>query len=104
MSDYVVSPAAEQDILEIWLYLATQASIEFADQVESELFADFELLRRNPRIGHKREDLTNLPVLFYRAFPYPYMIIYQPKTPLGIVGVLHAKRNLNNLLQQRNQP
>lgn len=70
----------------------------------SELFDDFALLERSPGLGHKRQDLTNFPVLFYRAFPYQYMIIYRPGSPLEIVGVLHAKRNLKRLLKQRKQP
>jgi antitoxin ParD1/3/4/toxin ParE1/3/4 len=104
MSAYVVSPQAEEDVFEIWRYLADVAGVRFADQVESELFDDFALLARSPGLGHKRQDLTRFPVLFYRAFPYQYMIVYRDKTPLEIVGVLHAKRNLTKLLKQREQP
>jgi antitoxin ParD1/3/4/toxin ParE1/3/4 len=103
MSAYLVSPQAEEDVFEIWRYLAGEASIEFANQVESELFEDFALLARSPGLGHQRQDLTNFPVLFYRAFPYQYMIIYRPATPLESVGVLHAKRNLKKLLKERKQ-
>jgi plasmid stabilization system protein ParE len=104
MSGYILSPEAEEDIFEIWSYLAKEASVALADQVESELFDDFSLLARSPGIGHRRQDLTSYPVFFYRAFPYQYMIIYRKSAPLEIVGVLHAKRNVKKILEGRKQP
>jgi len=101
MNNFVLSPEAEEDIFEIWSYLATEVNVEMADKVEAHLFDAFALLSRNPGIGHKRQDLTSIPVLFYRAFPYQYMIIYRPKTPLEIVALLHAKRNVKKLLKKR---
>ncbi len=35
----------------------------------SPVFDDFELLARNPGMGHKRQDLTKFPVLFAERFP-----------------------------------
>lgn len=41
-------------------------------------------------------------MLFYRAFPYQYMIIYRlENSQIGIVAVLHAKRNIKKILRQR---
>ena len=104
MSGYVLSPEAEQDIFEIWSYLADEASIDLASQVESELFEAFELLARTPGLGHKRVDLTNIPVFFYRAFPYQHMIVYRKAAPLEVVGVIHAKRKLTRVLNGRRRP
>ena len=101
MNSFVLSPEAEEDIFEIWTYLANEANVEFADQIESNLFDAFALLSRNPGLGHKRQDLTSIPVLFYRAFPFQYMIIYRLKTPLEIVALLHAKRNMKRILRNR---
>jgi toxin ParE1/3/4 len=101
MNSSILSPEAEEDIFEIWSYLAKEASTELADQIESKLFDDFALLSGNPGLGHKRQDLTNIPVLFYRAFPHQYLIIYRPKTPLEIVSLLHAKRNVKETLKKR---
>ena len=69
--------------------------------MESKLFENFATLARNPGLGHKREDLTRLPVRFYRAFPYQYMIVYRPTSPLEIVSVLHGRRNLKEVLERR---
>jgi len=101
MNSYILSPEAEEDIFEIWSYLANEVNVDFASQIESKLFDDFELLSRSPGLGHKRQDLTSIPVLFYRAFPHQYMIIYRLETPLEIVGLLHAKRNVKEILKTR---
>ncbi len=101
MNSFILSPEAEEDIFEVWSYLANKVNVEFADQIESNLFETFAHLSRNPGLGHKRKDLTSIPVLFYRAFPYQYMIIYRLKTPLEIVALLHAKRNVKTILKNR---
>jgi plasmid stabilization system protein ParE len=101
MKKFILSPEAEEDIFEIWCYLANEVNIEFADQIESDLFDAFALLSRNPGLGHKRQDLTSIPVMFYRAFPYQYMIIYRLKSPVEIVVLLHAKRNVTKILKNR---
>jgi plasmid stabilization system protein ParE len=98
MSGYIVSPKADEDILEVWGYLYERAGIEVANHVEAEIYSAFETLARNPRIGHKRSDLTSHPVLFFAV--YSYMIVYRLGTPLGIARVLHGKRDLNRILRE----
>ena len=56
MKSFVLSPEAEDDIFEIWSYLAKEVNVEFADQIESNLFDAFELLSRSPGLGHKRQE------------------------------------------------
>lgn len=96
MSGYIVSPKADEDIFEVWRYLYEQAGVEVANRVEAELYGTFEMLARNPGIGHKRSDLTSHPVLFVAV--YSYMIVYRPHTPLEIARVLHGKRDLKRIL------
>ena len=100
MSSYVVSPRADEDNYELWRYLNKRAGVEIANQVEAELYAAFDALAQNPRIGHKRSDLTSYPVLFFTV--YSYMIVYRPHIPLEIDRVLHGKRDLRRIL--RTQP
>jgi plasmid stabilization system protein ParE len=99
MSSYVVSPEADEDIFEVWRYLYERAGVEIANRVESELYSAFDALAQNPRIGHKRSDLTSHPVLFFTV--YSYMIVYRPRTPLEIARVLHGKRDLRRILGTR---
>ena len=101
MGIYILSLELEGEIFEIGRYLAEEVSANFADRVELELFEHFKLLTDERSLGYKRQDLTLVPVLFFRAFPYKYMIIYGPKTPLEIVGILHAKRSVKRILKLR---
>jgi antitoxin ParD1/3/4/toxin ParE1/3/4 len=98
MSDYIVSPKADEDVFELWRYLYEHAGFEIANRVEAEIYGAFEVLAQNPRLGHKRSDLTSHPVLFFTV--YSYMIVYRPETPLEIARVLHGKRDLPRLLEK----
>jgi plasmid stabilization system protein ParE len=101
MKGYILSAEAEEDLFQIWRYLAEQAGTEIADLIESRLYKAIEMLVRTPGLGHKRSDLTPHPVLFFRVQPYSYLIVYQFKTLLEIVAVLHGRRNITELLQDR---
>jgi plasmid stabilization system protein ParE len=49
---FVLSPEAEEDVWNIWQYLAQEAELAVADRVEATLFAKMELLASMPGIGH----------------------------------------------------
>jgi hypothetical protein len=66
MSGYVFGRGAERDLDGLWEYVA-QDSVEEANRLLAKIFEAFEALARNPGMGHKREDLTNFPVLFWPA-------------------------------------
>jgi len=74
MRRYVLSSAAELDLNDIWEYIA-QDSTHSADRWIARLFEAFEALSKTPRMGHKREDVTPLPVLFWPVGSY--LIIYR---------------------------
>jgi len=101
MSGYVLSAEAEEDAFQIWRYLAEKAGVETANRIESKLYEAFELLMKTPGLGHKRLDLTQHPVLFFRVQPYSYLIVYRIQSSLQIVAILHGKRNIAELLQDR---
>ena len=96
MSGYVLSPLAIEDIFQIWSYFSTNATIELADRIESELFEAFDSLVKNPGIGHMRSDLTNASVRFFRV--YQFMIVYRVRDQVEVVRVLHGKRDLKRIL------
>jgi plasmid stabilization system protein ParE len=64
VSGYVLSADAELDLDGIWEYIAAD-SMSAADRWMDKLFHAFEELGRTPGMGHKREDLTTHPVLFW---------------------------------------
>lgn len=101
MRSYLLSPEAEDDIFQIWCYLAQEASLQTADRIESKLYQSFGLITTNPGLGHQRPDLTQHPLLFFRVRPYSYLIVYREKNPLEIVAVLHGKRDITELLHDR---
>jgi antitoxin ParD1/3/4 len=96
---YLVSPEANSDIFEIWRWIAKD-SVELADRVDAELYDMFEALARMPGQGHRREDLTSRPVLFFPL--YSYLIVYQPDVdPIRIMAVLRGTRNVKRILKKR---
>ena len=74
MSDYILGPDADLDLDDIWEYIAAD-SVDAADRWIKKLFDAFDAIARNPGIGHKREDLTAYPVLFWPVGSY--LIIYR---------------------------
>ena len=78
MSGYVLSRDAERDLEDLWDYIAEE-NVEAADRLTARLFDAFEELGRFPGLGHKREDLTNFPVLFWPVGNY--LIIYGQSNP-----------------------
>ena len=62
---YVLSPEAVADLLEIWRYIKEQASLEAADQIEAAIRNGIAFLARSPGVGHRRTDLTDKDLRFF---------------------------------------
>ncbi len=92
---------AIEDLDNIWYFIA-QESPQAADRVEAEVIATCRRIAEYPRIGHKRQDITPLPVRFWTLLKYPnYVIVYRPDTlPLQVIAVLHGKRDLEEVLER----
>ena len=54
-------------------------------------------------MGHKRRDITPLPVLFWTIPKYPnYIIVYRPQSkPLQVIAILHGNQDLKEILKNR---
>jgi len=101
MSQHVLSTGAELDLDEIWEYIA-QDNIDAADRWIGKLFDAFEALARNPGMGHKREDLTAYPILFWPVGAY--LILYRVQSErIEIVAVTQGARDIPSFLRQRTQ-
>jgi toxin ParE1/3/4 len=97
---FLLSPVALEDLASIWHYIGTQSNVEVANRVESVIRDRILFLARNPNAGHKRKDLTDLPVRFFPV--YSYLIIYRPGTkPLQVVAILHGRREVEKILAER---
>jgi len=101
VNKYVLSDDAEQDLNEIWEHIADD-SIDAADRWIDKLFDVFESLAQAPGMGHKREDLTALPVLFWPVGAY--LILYRVQAEwIEIVAVTQGARDIPSFLSQRPQ-
>ena len=69
MKDFVLTPRAELDLVEIWEYVA-QDDMDAADRVLDELEEAMYKLAQMPGMGHVREDLVDRRVISgYRDLP-----------------------------------
>jgi plasmid stabilization system protein ParE len=92
MSSYAFHPEAFADLDEIWKYIA-EDNIDAADRVLADIHSTLTTLAASPRIGHRRSDLTERPLLFH-VVRDEYLIAYAPdENPLWVVAVIHGRRN-----------
>lgn len=107
MSDFLVAPAARDDLDEIWSHYAVELqNLDAADRIRDEIFDSFEKLAQMPGMGHLRRDLASEPLRFWPV--RSYLIIYRrEKRPIEIVRVLHGARDAQTILgrtARRNHP
>ena len=99
MSKYFLSVDAELDLDEIWEYIAKD-SLDAADRWIAKLFDEFVSLARTPGMGHAREDLTTLPILFWPV--EAYLILYRVQSQrIEIIAVTQGARDIPTSLGQR---
>ena len=99
MSAYVLSVDADFDLDDIWEYIAAD-NMNAADRWIGKLFDTFEALGCTPDMGHRREDLTSLPVLFWPIGAY--LVIYRAEShPIEIVAVTQGSRDIPAFLRRR---
>ena len=91
-----VSPEAERDLDEIWIYVARQSgSIELADRVVDSITDRFYLLSQHPHLGRRR-DIDLLPGL--RSFlAGNYVIVYRIEN--GDTVILHVVRGSRDVIE-----
>ena len=86
------SPEAENDLDEIWLYIA-QDNPFYADKLLDEIEETSQKLARFPNMGRNRDELH----FGLQSFPVGmYLIFYMPISDgISIVRVLHGMRDLD---------
>lgn len=96
MRTLTFSRAAEQDMLDLWAYIA-QENPAAADLVVAEMEAAMQRLCEQPAAGHLRSDLTAAPVRFWTV--RSYLVVYQfDERALYVVRVLSGYRDIAALL------
>ena len=97
MSGYQLSPKAQADLDDFWLYVARESgSIEIATRLIEAVTERFWLLAQHPQAGRKRDDLR----AGLRSFPVgEYVIIYRiGLEDVLILHVLHGSRDIAALV------
>ena len=99
---YIVNDA-EDDLYEIYNYVATYDSIEKAETLLSNLEETCQSLIVFPNRGHLPPELERINIFDYKEIHYkPYRIIYQIiESDVYIHCILDGRRNLQELLEKR---
>jgi antitoxin ParD1/3/4 len=99
VTGYILSVDADLDLDDVWEYIAAD-NIDAAGHWIAKLFDAFEALGQTPGMGHRREDLTSHPVLFWPVGAY--LIIYRAeRRPIEIVAVTQGSRDIPAFLSRR---
>src|SRR5258708_521258 len=101
-ASFKLTALATEDLDGIWWFIAADNE-DAANRVETGIVSMCRRLARSPCLGHRRPEITPLPVRFWTVPRYPnYVIVYRPETkPLQVVGILHGKQRLNDILKDR---
>lgn len=94
MNSYKLSHKAEQDLEDIWVYVAQQNQLA-ADKQIAQILNRFPMLAQFSDMGKTRDDLLQ----GLRSFPIRPYIVYYSKINDGIeiVRVLHQSRDIESL-------
>ena len=91
MRGYALHPEAFNDLDDIREYIAAQ-NPDAAARVITEIFDGIRALVAFPHQGHRRPNLSALPLRF--KLVREYVIAYVPeKDPLRVVAVFHGRRS-----------
>lgn len=98
MKRYLITPAANADINEIWQYIA-QDNPRAADRVELQLHKTMQTLSQFPGMGHTRDDIDDPALRFHRVHSYLIVYRYQSK-PIEVIRVISAHRDVPRVLRE----
>ena len=100
---YRFIPSANADLEVIWERIA-QENIEAADRTMHAIFEQVRILAQFPHAGHPRHDLALDPSILFSSVEN-YLILYRAKPKMiEVVAVLHAARDIPQILRHRKTP
>ena len=93
MKPYKLAHAANDDLFEIWVFIAAD-NLSAADSLEADILEACQRLADRPDLGHVRRDLTDKPLRFF-SVRGNYLIVYDPASePLEVIRLLHGARDV----------
>lgn len=99
----IVDSDAEEDLFEIYAYVAFNDSVERADKLFSELRKTCYKLQSFPLRGNIPPELSEIGVIEFREIRHkPYRVIYSIEGKVVYVHcILDGRRDMQTLLQER---
>jgi antitoxin ParD1/3/4/toxin ParE1/3/4 len=98
--DFVFTPEAEADALEIWEHIADDDSEAAADRVVARIYDECQKLSDMPGMGHYREELLDKRHKFWAV--WSYIIVYRCEAkPIQVIAVVHGARDLGAFFGNR---
>lgn len=92
---YIITKKAKKDLDDIWFNIAKD-KVSAANKFEDQLLESFDLIVDNPKIGKRRDDLIDLPNIYFWVV-HNYYVIYNPNTdPLQILRIMSSYRDIKN--------
>jgi toxin ParE1/3/4 len=103
VSDLRLTRLAENDVLEIWNYIAAHDAPAKADYVLGKLEAKIAILVRSPNLGNVPKEAALLGLTQYRELHWkPYRVVYELRGDIiYVLAVLDGRRDIASLLRQR---
>jgi toxin ParE1/3/4 len=93
------APRADQDLLDIWSYYASEASDDIADKVVAQIVTAARRIAALPLSGRPRDDLQSG---VRSVLAHPYLVFYrETEDVVQVLRVLHERRNLAAELTKR---
>ncbi len=101
--DVVFDTDAEDDLFDIYAFVAVNESVDRADQLFAGLRDTCQKLRTLPRRGNIPAELFEIGVMDFRERHHkPYRIIYSlESTTVYVHCVLDGRRDIETILQER---
>ncbi len=101
--EVVFDQDAEDDIFDIYVFVAVNESVERADRLFAALRRTCQRLRTLPLRGNIPTELYEIGVMEFRELHYkPYRIIYSlESTTVYVHCVLDGRRDIQTILQER---
>jgi toxin ParE1/3/4 len=102
-STVIVLPEANDDLVELFLYISEHDSTGRAETLLLRLEEKCADLENNPQRGHVVPELKRVYIESYKEIHFkPYRIIYQiVSNKVYVHAVLDGRRELNDLLERR---
>ena len=98
----ILSEDAENDLFDIYYYVATEDSFEKADKLRDKLLAAVSTLSKFPLRGHKVREIFDTDPILLEIIKDKYRIIYEIEEKIVVVhAILDGRRNLLVLLSER---